>query len=165
MNEIKDVNALSCALEISLKRHEEELKRVEVLHGKANTLIGYTTALGGLYFGFVSSKPLAGNTFLSMMSFFVFLIATIVIILCLYANNSLLVKWFATGPGGKIMIKKAKELTEIEFKSEMLESYATVYSTNYKQNLKSSNTIQLASILFTLGCFIGLLGFLSQITK
>ena len=161
MDSIVDEKALSFAVELAIKRHEEELKRTENLNNRANSLIGYAATLGALFFGIILPK-LSNNAFLFGITFFVFFFEFFVIILCLVAGNALLVKWFITGPGGRILSVFGKTLSETEIKERLLESYVKAYDNNYQRNIKSANLISWASILFSIGFILGLIGFFAQ---
>lgn len=163
MENVKDEKALSYAVELALKRHEEERKRTENLNNRANNLIGYAVALGSLYFGIVSTK-FSNSTFLIVITFLVFLIEFLVIVLCLYSNNTLLLKRFLTGPGGKILTKSAKDMSESDLKYQILVSYTNAYDTTYKRNIISSNVLKWSSILFAFGFLLGFVGIITQFT-
>lgn len=156
---IKDEKALSLALDIALKRNEDEQKRKENLNSRANNLMGYAATLGALYYGIVSQK-IINNDYLLFISFFVFAIESFVIILCLMASNAFLFTEFFVGPGGKVLNKSGKDLLETQLKIQILEKYTNGYEQNYKRNITSANNIKWAMILFSFGFFFGLLGFI-----
>jgi len=158
---MENANSLNYAVEIALKRHEEEKNRMEKLNNRASTLLGYASGLGTLYFGFTIPILIKDfNLLLAISLVIVFLIMLIVIMLCFKANNSLLIKKYMTGPGGKILKQKAFEYSEEKLKSKILESYSIAFDNNYAKNYKAANILQKALIVFIIGVLIGFSSFI-----
>ncbi len=164
MSQPKDFEALSFAVELALKRHEEEQKRIDLLNSRAFNLIGYAAALGGLYFG-TTGQNIACNAVLLVLSLTVFFIDLAVIVLCLWASNVFFRNWYATGPGWELLVKDGSSLTAQELKESMLRTYGEAYGTNYDRNMKTANLLRIASALFALGFVIGFVGFISVFFK
>ncbi len=165
MNKIQDIKALDFAVEMTLNRHKEERKRTEDLNNRANKLIGYAVALGSLYYGLVSAK-LPENKTLSIITGSPFLLEIIVVLISLSVNNIFLTSRFLTGPGGEILKKYAREMSEIEFKYKILDIYSNAYDRGYKENIKSSKKLKYASFFLGIGFVLGFIGIIiSQLCK